>query len=92
VISKRVAHGKEIICLSSDTTGLSARFVLGTRDGVFQAYTLSSTGEMTIIFSVMLEDVAPISVSFIDNAARDVVVIGMFCGQKYVQATLPYLD
>jgi hypothetical protein len=82
VVGKRVANGKEIIHLSSDTSGNVSRLVLGTRDGVIQVHTVSAVGEMSAIFSVMIEDVVPISVSFADNTARDVIVIGMYCGQK----------
>jgi hypothetical protein len=84
VVGKRVANGKEIIRLSSDTSSNVSRLVLGTRDGIIQVYTVSAVGEISAIFSVVIEDVVPISVSFADNTARDVIVIGMYCGQKYV--------
>jgi hypothetical protein len=83
-VAKRVANGKEIICLSSDNSGLVSQLVMGMRDGTVQVYTVSAIGEISVIFSVMLEDVVPISVSFTDNTAKDVIVIGMYCGQKYV--------
>jgi WD40 repeat protein len=84
VVGKRVGHGKEIICLSSDTSGPGpvSRLALGARDGVVQAFAISSTGEMSSIFSVVIQDVVPISVSFTDDPAKDVIIIGMHCGHK----------
>jgi hypothetical protein len=79
VVGRRVGQGKEIICLSSDDSG---RLALGARDGIVQAFTVGFNGELSCIFSVLVEDIVPIAVSFVDNTAKDVTVIGMYCGQK----------
>lgn len=84
---KRLASGKEIICLASNTRDSVTRVTLGTRDGVIQVMTIDK-GELRSIFSVRIDTMVPIKVGFMDNAAKDVFVFGLHCGQMFVLSRL----
>jgi hypothetical protein len=75
-----VATGREIICVTHSHGNL-ARIALGTRDGVVEVFKIDAKGELNVVFCIQLESTVPISVSFIDNTARDVLVFGLYDGK-----------
>lgn len=54
---------------------------MGTRDGVVEVFKIDAKGELNVVFCIQLESTVPISVSFIDNTARDVLVFGLYDGK-----------
>lgn len=58
-----------------------SRVAIGMRDRIVQVYRLDSAGLLHPIFSVQLDKSVPVALSFCDNAARDVMVFGLFDGK-----------
>jgi len=75
-----VATGQEIICITP-SNGSIARVALGTRDKVVGVFKIDGKGELSALFCVQLETTVPITLSFVDNVARDVLVFGLYNGK-----------
>jgi hypothetical protein len=58
-----------------------ARIALGTRDRVVQVFKIDTKGGLIPVFCVRLEVTVPIAVAFVDNAAQDIIVIGLYDGK-----------
>lgn len=54
----------------------SPKLVVGARDGLVQVWTLDAVAGLQFNFSVQLENVIPKALTFLDNAAMDILV---FC-------------
>lgn len=59
----------------------AVRLAVGTRDRLVQVWTVDSSFGITIVFNIELKTTVPKSITLVDNAARDVLVYGIFDGK-----------
>lgn len=59
----------------------SARIALGTRDRVVQVLKTDSKGELHSVFSIRLDTTVPITVGFVDNTAKDILIFSLYDGK-----------
>jgi hypothetical protein len=60
------------------------RLQWGTWDKVIQVLKIITKSELQSVFSIKLEITVPIAISFADNTAKDIYVLGLFNGQLWV--------
>lgn len=86
LFSKWLGNGYEIICISIGALPSALHIAAGTRDCVVQVWKYDeSTHLLANVFSVQLDATVPSSLSFLNNASRDVKVFGLYNGYVYVE-------
>lgn len=82
--AKRLGTGCEITCMVCDNTEETTRLVVATRDRIVQMWKLDLKGQVQSVFSVQLDVMVPKGVAFVENAAKDIYVFGLYDGNLYV--------
>ena len=82
--AKRLGTGCEITCMVCDNTEETTRLVVATRDQIVQMWKLDLKGQVQSVFSVRLDVTVPKGVAFVENAAKDIYVFGLYDGNLYV--------
>lgn len=88
--AKRLGTGCEITCMVCDNTEEITRLAIATRDRMVQVWRLDLRGQVQSVFSVQLDVTVPKGVAFVENAANDIHVFGLYDGNLYVHLASPF--
>ncbi|OBZ69752.1 Protein Notchless [Grifola frondosa] len=83
--SRRLGTGCEITCVAWDASDeTTTRVAIGTRDRFVQVWTIDSPAQPHSVFSIQLNPSVPRAIAFVDNAARDIYVFGLYNGHIHI--------
>lgn len=84
-----MGRGAEILCICTDANGRDGlRIATGTVDRVLQVSRLDEDAQLICIFAIELAHTVPKSVFFVENASKDIWVLGAYDGELFVAPTL----